>query len=225
MGRHRRVNNTMRKLIEGHARFRESYWLHHKNRFSALAREGQRPYAMVVACSDSRVTPEVIFDCVPGEIFVVRNVSNLVPPYAPDTGNHGTSAALEFAVTELDVKAIIVLGHSQCGGIRTLMEGPKASHGDFINSWMQIAKVARKAVHEASDLTMEFGELCYRCELASIQVSLANLLTFPWIRSRIANNALSISGLHFNVETGELEIMDSLEGDNGEFKIPHWLQS
>ncbi len=161
---------------------------------------------MVIACADSRVAPEVIFDCVPGEIFVVRNVSNLVPTYAPDTGNHGTSAALEFAVTALGVRNIVVLGHSQCGGIRALMQGPGGDHGDFIESWMAIAQPARTRVCDAPDAaSQDFATLCTRCEHESIRVSLANLLTFPWISSRVATGKLKLQGMHFNVQTGRLE--------------------
>ncbi|MDE8345886.1 MAG: carbonic anhydrase [Acidocella sp.] len=198
----------MKTLMDGYARFRKGYWRRHQRRFSALARDGQAPPAMVIACADSRVAPEMIFDCAPGEIFVVRNVSNLVPPYAPDTGNHGTSAALEFAVTALAVRSIVVLGHSQCGGIRALMRGPHGGHGDFIESWMAIARPARTLVCNAPDAAdADFETLCTRCEHASIRVSLANLMTFPWIASRVEAGTLSLSGAHFNVETGKVEVI------------------
>jgi carbonic anhydrase len=196
----------MKELLEGHVRFRTGYWRQHKQRFFDLAREGQSPATMVIACSDSRVSPELIFDVAPGEIFVVRNVSNLVPPYAPDTGNHGTSAALEFAVTALHVKNIVVLGHSQCGGIRALVTGPTGNHGDFIESWMAIARAARTRVCDAPEAAAEtFDTLCAQCERESIRVSLANLLTFPWIATRVQDGTLTINGLHFNVQTGKLE--------------------
>ncbi len=199
----------MKTLLKGYARFRKGYWRRHKRRFSVLARDGQSPPAMVIACADSRVAPEMIFDCAPGEIFVVRNVSNLVPPYAPDTGNHGTSAALEFAVTALAVRSIVVLGHSQCGGIRALMRGPEGGHGDFIESWMAIAKRARALVCDAPDAQgLDFDTLCARCEHESIRVSLANLMTFPWIAARVAAGTLSLSGAHFNVETGRVEMVE-----------------
>jgi carbonic anhydrase len=195
----------MKTLLEGHKRFRQGYWRRYQKRFNDLAQHGQSPPAMVIACSDSRVAPEVIFDCGPGEIFVVRNVSNLVPPYAPDTGNHGTSAALEFAVTALEVRTIVVLGHSLCGGIRALMAGPKGDHGDFIESWMAIAHTARARVCDSPEAPNDFGTLCAQCERESIRVSLANLLTFPWIKSRVEEGKLTLAGMHFNVETGKLE--------------------
>jgi carbonic anhydrase len=195
----------MKTLLAGHQRFLDGYWETHKQLFSTLARDGQSPPAMVIACADSRVAPEVIFDCAPGEIFVVRNVSNLVPPYAPDTGNHGTSAALEFAVTALNVRTIVILGHSQCGGIRALMSGPEGGHGDFIESWMSIAHPARKRVCDAQDAPSDFDTLCGQCELESIRVSLANLMTFPWIASRVRAQKLTLAGLRFNVQTGQLD--------------------
>jgi carbonic anhydrase len=198
----------MKTLLDGYERFRKGSWRRHQKRFSALARDGQSPSAMVIACADSRVAPEMIFDCAPGEIFVTRNVSALVPPYAPDTGNHGTSAALEFAVTSLNVRNIVVLGHSQCGGIRALMRGPEGDHGDFIESWMAIAHTARARVCDSPGADgQSFEALCHTCEHESIRVSLANLLTFPWIASRVAEGTLTLAGMHFNVETGKLEIL------------------
>ena len=161
-----------------------------------LARDGQSPPAMVIACADSRVAPEMIFDCAPGDIFVVRNVSNLVPPYEPDAGKHGTSAALEFAVTALNVRSIVVLGHSQCGGIRALMQGPNGNNGDFIASWMTIATKARTRVCDAPDAASQsFETLCYRCEQESIRASLDNLMTFPWVAERVAAGA-AYTGRH-----------------------------
>ncbi|HUW79602.1 MAG TPA: carbonic anhydrase [Acidocella sp.] len=198
----------MKALLDGYARFRKGYWRRHKKRFSTLARDGQSPPAMIIACADSRVAPEMIFDCAPGEIFVVRNVSALVPPYAPDTGNHGTSAALEFAVTALKVRSIVVLGHSQCGGIRALMHGPRGEHDDFIASWMAIAHKARQRVCDSPDAaTQNFDTLCYACELESIRVSLANLMTFPWVAARVTKGDLTLAGMHFNVQTGKLDMV------------------
>ncbi len=203
----------MISLFDGYDRFIRGYWQEHKDRYAELARDGQSPSSMVIACSDSRVSPELIFDAAPGEIFVVRNVSNLVPPYAPDTGNHGTSAALEFAVTVLNVSRIVVLGHSQCGGIRALVRGPTAGDGDFIASWMAIAKTARARVCDAPDAPAEpyapaaFDALCEQCARESIRVSLSNLLSFPWIRSRVDDGALTLAGLHFNVQSAALEVI------------------
>ena len=197
----------MKTLLEGHARFLKTYWPAHETLFSDLARNGQAPPAMVIACSDSRVPPEVIFDCAPGEIFVVRNVSNLVPPYEPDTAKHGTSAALEFAVTVLGVRSVVVLGHSQCGGIRALMRGPQAGNGDFIDGWMAIAGGARARVCDAPG-PADFDTRCAHCERESIKDSLRNLRGFPWIAARVAAGSLTLAGLHFDVRDGRLETVE-----------------
>jgi carbonic anhydrase len=194
----------MKTLLEGYDRFRSGYWREHEELYSSLARDGQAPPAMVIACADSRVAPEMIFDCAPGEIFVVRNVSALVPPYAPDDNKHGTSAALEFAVTSLEVRNIVVMGHSRCGGIRALVAGPGGAHGDFIESWMAIAKSARARVCDAPDAPSDFDAKCAACEREAIHVSLENLLTFPWIAQRVQDGSLTLTGLHFDVESGEL---------------------
>ncbi len=196
----------MKQLFAGYDRFRQGYLHRNRETFATLARDGQSPPAMVIACSDSRVAPELIFDCAPGEIFVVRNVSNLVPPYAPDTGNHGTSAALEFAVTGLNVKTIAVLGHTLCGGIRALMQGP--GDGDFIHSWMKIAEPARVKICDDPEISSDFNERCNACEKEAIRVSLRNLLSFPWIKSRVESGTLTLTGLHFNVETGSLDVIE-----------------
>jgi len=194
----------MRALLDGYDRFRTGYWREHEELYSSLARDGQSPSAMVIACADSRVAPEMIFDCAPGEIFVVRNVSALVPPYAPDDNKHGTSAALEFAVTSLQVRSIVVMGHSHCGGIRALVSGPGGAHGDFIESWMGIAKSARDRVCDAPDAPADFDAKCAACEREAIRVSLTNLLTFPWVAQRVQAGQLTLAGLHFDVETGSL---------------------
>lgn len=197
----------MKTLLEGYERFRDSYWQQHKELYSTLAREGQAPQTLLIACSDSRVAPEMIFDCAPGEIFVVRNVSALVPPYEPDGQKHATSAALEFAVKGLEVRSIIVLGHSGCGGIRALMKGPVDSSYDFIDSWMGIAKTARQRVCDAPEtVDTDFDTQCAACEHEVIRISLANLLTFPWIKERVMDGRLTLTGLHFNVETGNLQM-------------------
>lgn len=194
----------MKTLLEGYERFRAGYWREHEALYSALAQNGQAPPAMVIACADSRVAPETIFDCAPGDIFVVRNVSALVPPYAPDDNKHGTSAALEFAVTALNVRSIVVMGHSNCGGIRALVTGPGGSHGDFIESWMAIAKSARARICDAPDAPENFDARCAACEREAVRVSLANLLTFPWIAERVRHGSLTLAGMHFDVETGTL---------------------
>lgn len=197
----------MKTLLEGYERFRDGYWQQHKELYSTLAREGQSPSAMVIACADSRVAPEAIFDCAPGDIFVVRNVSALVPPYEPDNQKHSTSAAVEFAVNALNVRSIVVLGHSRCGGIRALMKGPTDGTHDFIDSWMEIAKTARHRVCDSPETAQaDFESQCAACEHEAIRISIANLLTFPWIKERVLDGRLTLTGLHFNVETGNLQM-------------------
>lgn len=193
--------DLMERLIEGYRRFRETYWQEHRDVFEALA-AGQNPRVMVIACCDSRVDPQLIFDAKPGEIFVVRNVANLVPPYSPNRDHHGTSAALEFAVKGLNVEHIVVLGHAQCGGVRALLTSDEGHEDDFIGSWMQIAHAARsRALSEAPD----DGETAQRiCEHETVRVSLRNLMTFPWIRQRVEADKLQLHGWYFAIETGDL---------------------
>ena len=134
----------MQELLAGYRRFRAETWARERDRFEALAESGQRPRTMVVACSDSRVDPQMVFSAAPGELFVVRNVANLVPPYAPDADYHGTSAALEFGVRVLGVRHLIVLGHALCGGVQALLEGMPPGTEDFVAPWMGIAREAAR---------------------------------------------------------------------------------
>jgi carbonic anhydrase len=191
----------MDRLIEGFRRFRRSYWAGHREKFEALATGGQSPRAMVIACADSRVDPQIIFQAEPGETFVVRNVAALIPPYAPDAEYHGTSAGLEFAVRGLKVEHVVVLGHSSCGGIGALLRG--ADNGnDFVVPWMQIAATAReRAMVEAGDAPERAQRLC---ELESIQLSLRNLMTFPWVRDGVGEGRLELHGCYFDIEHGDL---------------------
>jgi carbonic anhydrase len=197
--------DDMDQLLVGYERFRRGYWRHHRHEFVERAQQGQSPWAMVIACCDSRVPPEIIFDCAPGEIFVVRSIANLIPTYAPDMANHGTSAALEYAVKELNVRQIILLGHSLCGGIRALVQGSASKPADFIGIWMNIAakagQKARNALHEHGDL----DAACRLCEQESIRTSLNNFMTFPWIKSRIDEGMLNVHGFHFDMVSGDLE--------------------
>ena len=190
----------MERLIEGYRRFRETYWSQNKSVFEALA-AGQSPRAMVITCADSRVDPQLIFDAQPGEIFCVRNVANLVPPYAPDSDHHGTSAALEFAVRSLKFEHVIVLGHAQCGGIRALLQG--GEQGDFIGRWMEIAAPARERALAAAATTTETVQ--HLCEHESIRITIDNLMTFPWVAERVQAGQLQLHGWHFDFERGELD--------------------
>ncbi|HEY0421443.1 MAG TPA: carbonic anhydrase [Acetobacteraceae bacterium] len=193
----------MDQLIEGYRRFRAETWERERERFEELAEQGQRPRAMVIACSDSRVDPQMIFDARPGELFVVRNVANLVPPYAPDAAYHGTSAALEFGVRVLGVRDLVVLGHSLCGGVRALLEGVPAEAGDFVGPWISIARAARGRI-----LACEPAERQEACEHEVVRLSLANLMTFPWVREAVEAGRLRLHGLHFDTRTGGLAALD-----------------
>jgi carbonic anhydrase len=192
----------MERLINGFRRFHRTYYQDHREVFDALALNGQSPRAMVIACSDSRADPQLIFGSPPGEMFVVRNVANLVPPYAPDADHHGTSAALEFAVHALSVEHIIVMGHTHCGGVDALLKQPEIPGGDFISNWMSIAQPARERALAATQGRPEDAQRT--CEHETIKVSLANLKTFPWIRERVERGDLALHGWHFDLETGNL---------------------
>lgn len=189
----------MDELIKGYRDFRATQWPERRNKFRELAREGQSPRAMVIACCDSRVDPSMIFGAAPGELFVVRNVANLVPPYAPDGRFHATSAALEFAVCVLQVADIIVMGHAMCGGIRALLEGSPLPMDDFLGSWMSVAESAKRHVLEAAPEDPQAA-----CEQEAVKLSLDNLRTFPWIRQRIDAGHLHTHGATFDIRTGVL---------------------
>ena len=188
----------MDPLIEGYRRFRAETWPVERARYEALAHWGQSPETMVIACSDSRVDPQTVFGAVPGELFVVRNVAALVPPYEPDAGCHGTSAALEFGVKVLKVARLVVLGHGQCGGVKAMAYGPPPQAHDFIASWVEIGMPAVKAAGEAQE-----GRLG-RIEAEVVRLSLANLATFPWIGEAVAAGRLILQGYLFDVHTGVL---------------------
>lgn len=190
----------MKDLIAGYRRFRASRWPEQRRRFEALAERGQSPQTLILTCVDSRVDPSIIFDTEPGEVLEIRNVANLVPPYAPDSAYHGTSAALEFGVRVLEIPHIIVLGHESCGGVRALLEGAPPDAKEFVAPWMSMAAAARdRALRSAPP---ENRQQC--CEFEVIQLSLANLLTFPWIAERVAAGKLRLHGAWFEIRTGVL---------------------
>ncbi len=195
------------KLVAGYARFRENFKNGSHLLYKHLSEQGQRPTAIVIACSDSRVDPAIILDCDPGNLFMVRNVANLVPPYEDDYHYHGTSAALEFGVRHLKIPHIIVLGHSQCGGIRSLLEKNTVDPNGFIAKWMQLAKLSsHTAVSDKADLLIE--DQVERCEKESIVGSLENLMTFPWIQQKVEEKTLTLHGWHFNLFNGIMNYFD-----------------
>ena len=200
-------------LVDGYRRFRSNEWKIERERWAELA-EGQSPKVMVLACSDSRVEPAIIFDARPGEMFVVRNVAALAPPYETTPGNHGVSAALEFAVTQLEVEEVIVLGHGSCGGCAASLTGQfdGAPHGagHFIASWVSLLDEARNSVLAKHD-TID-REALTEMELRGVQVSLANLRTFPFVAEREKAGKLTLHGCHFSIADGKLYVLD--EADN-----------
>lgn len=201
------------RLIEGYQAFMSGRYPAEKNRYRQLAETGQEPHTMVIACCDSRSAPETVFDCGPGEMFVVRNVANLVPPYEPDDNLHATSAALEFAVQSLKIRQIVVMGHGRCGGIKAALD-PNAtplSPGDFIGHWVRLLKPAAQQIQDSQLLTS--GERQIALERISIRNSIANLRTFPCVKILEERGKLQIHGAWFDISTGELWVMDSKTGD------------
>ena len=191
-------------FIAGFERFQAKYFREERGLFSRLSK-GQHPRALVISCCDSRVDPVMLTGADPGDLFVVRNVANLVPPYRDDSESPGVRSAIEFAVKTLEVEHIIVLGHTSCGGIAALMAGEGISEQkyEFIGSWVRIARRAREKV--LRDLPQKSPELQARaCEQAAILVSLDNLLSFPWIHERIDQGKLAVHGWHFDIDKGEL---------------------
>ncbi len=186
-------------LIAGYHRFRTDHWPAAKAEYEALA-AGQTPHTLIVACSDSRADPALIFDAAPGQLFVVRNVANLVPPYEPDGKLHGVSAALEFGVKALNVRRIVVMGHAHCGGVAAMREGAPDSVQDFVAPW--IAQGTPVVRHVAE--TCEAGECEQASEEAVVRLSIRNLRTFPWIAEREKAGTLELTGLHFGIAEGIL---------------------
>lgn len=187
----------MERLLEGYRRFRTETWPAERARYEALAKWGQRPETLIVACSDSRVDPQTVFGAVPGEMFVIRNVAALVPAYQPDAGYHGTSAALEFGVRVLKVQRIVVLGHAQCGGVRAMVEGAPSEARDFVLPWVSMAMPALANLPRT-------GDILTQAEAAVVRLSLENLMTFPWIQDAVADGTLAVHGFRFDIHTGVL---------------------
>jgi carbonic anhydrase len=195
-------------LLDGYQRFRQGRYAAESERYEKLGAGTQRPKLMIIACCDSRAAPETIFDAGPGEIFVARNVANLVPAYAPDGKHHSTSAAIEFAVLSLGVKDIVVMGHGRCGGIRAVVEGGEPlSAGDFIGKWMSDVRDVAAGVRHDHGHT-DGDQLCTMVERASVEHSLANLRTFPWLRMREHKGEIGMHGAWFDIGLGELHTYD-----------------
>lgn len=199
--------------MSGFKLFREKFYQRETSVYSKLSTSGQGPKTLIIGCSDSRVDPAILTSASPGELFVVRNVANLVPPFETSGGRHGVSAAIEFAVVNLRVSNIIILGHRQCGGIRALFFPEETQPGGFVQQWMQIAETAKKRVIELEP-QRDSGTLWHRCELESIRTSVANLRSFPFVEEAVRERDLSLMGIYFDLEKGEL--LELNEG-SGEF--------
>ena len=196
-------------LLDGYRNFMHGRYADARDRYRQLAENGQSPHTLVIACSDSRAAPELIFDAGPGELFVIRNVANMVPPYEPDGHFHSTSAALEFAVQALKVSDIVVMGHGRCGGIRAALD-PNAeplSPGDFIGRWMSLVKPAAEQIQ--SNDVMTAAERQTALERVSIRNSIDNLRSFPNIKAQEEAGNLHLHGAWFDISTGELWVMDA----------------
>jgi carbonic anhydrase len=202
--------DEIQQLVSGFRRFQHKYFGEH-GLFEQL-KQRQQPRVLVIGCTDSRVTPELLTDCDPGELFVVRNIANLVPPFEPDSSRHGISSAIEYAVCDLQVRRIIVLGHSNCGGIAALVKGREArSETDFVGRWMSIAAPVRdRIISELHDRPLI--EQIHACELASIVASIENLKTFPFVAQRLAAGEIGLIGWYFDIGEGSLSGLDQRSG-------------
>lgn len=205
---------VLSSLLEGYHRFREAGWEPERERWAALT-EGQKPRVMIIACSDSRVDPTQIFDVGPGEVFIVRNVAALVPPFETAPGHHGVSAALEFAVQFLKVQEIVVLGHGMCGGVHAAltqsMKGTQLGDGGFVENWISLLDDAREMVAKAYGTQTREAERVM--ERAAVKVSLANLRTFPCVQTKEASGELKLRGAIFAISDGVLHLLDETSGE------------
>jgi len=200
-------------LIEGYRRYTDERLPEERRRLAQLARLGQAPRAMVIGCCDSRAAPETVFSTGPGELFVVRNVANIVPPYAPDNAHHSTSAAIEFAVCNLLVPDVVVLGHSLCGGIAGYLKGRELDEirGEFIGPWIDLLSGSR-AEAEQADPEMAREDMQRAVEEIAVRRSLKNLMTFPFVRERVEAGEVALHGAHFGIATGALRVLDQETG-------------
>ncbi len=205
--------STIDKLTQGYTDFRNGFYHENQELLQRLGSKGQSPKVTIISCCDSRVDPAVLTSSMPGDLFVIRNVANLVPPYEEDTSSyHGTSSALQFAVCHLEVEHIIVLGHANCGGIRSLFapDGGTAEDSGFIGAWMRIADKARKQILEDPSLATQ-EERISACEQRSIQISLDNLRSFPWIADRISQGKIELHGWFYDLVAGKLSQLDETD--------------
>ncbi len=209
------MKKEIAKLMRGFKEFQKNVYNTKGSVYEELSK-GQNPKTLVIGCSDSRVDPAHLSSTDPGELFVVRNVANLVPPFEEPVGSlHGVSAAIEFAVVNLKVEYLFILGHRQCGGIKALLFPDETQAGGFVQQWMSIAESAKQRTLETLN-TDDATELCRHCEKEGIKVSIENLKTFPFVVKALEEGTLKILGLYFDLETGELW---SLDHEASEFQL------
>lgn len=207
MAQARPIKKEILRMVAGFRRFRGRFFKEESSVYDRLASSGQSPKTLMIACSDSRVDPAILFSISPGEMFVVRNVANLVPPFESSIGFHGVSSAIEFAVVNLKVENIIVLGHRQCGGIRALFQPENVQDGGFVSQWMKIADDAKQECLDKSP-GADVDTLCRECEKTSIVTSLKNLRTFPFVEQAIETRDMQLLGVYFDLEQGQLSYYD-----------------
>jgi carbonic anhydrase len=194
----------MKRLLDGYLAFKAQRWPAERALYEELAQRGQSPDFLVIACSDSRADPATIFSASPGELFVVRNVAGIVPPFETDSGHRGTSAALAFAVLQLQVAEIVVLGHAQCGGVAAALDGKLAERIPFLSAWIELLEPALEHsahIHDAAERHVAMERDCVR-------LSLDNLMTFPFVAERVAAGKLALGGARFGIADGRLEVLD-----------------
>lgn len=211
------MENFPHRLLEGYTNFMDGRYAMEQERYHELATEGQAPETLIIGCCDSRATPETIFDCGPGEVFVLRNVANLVPPFENDDAQHGTSAGIEFAVLGLKVKNIVVMGHGRCGGIHAALNPATTDlpPGNFIGKWLTLLDPVKEQFGDNKLMTDRERETAF--ERISIRNSISNLRTFPYIADMERKNEINLYGAWFDIKTGELWVMDN---ETGEFERP-----
>jgi carbonic anhydrase len=203
------IANFPPRLMTGYNAFRDHRLPGDRERYRVLAETGQRAQIMVVGCCDSRAAPETIFDAAPGELFVIRNVANLVPPHDPDGQYHGTSAAIEFAVMSLRVRHIVIMGHGRCGGVEAFLSG-RAGAGDFIGKWISLLQPAAEFV--ADDPSATAGKM-RALEFAAVRLGIENLKSFPYVRDLAEIGEVQLHGAWFDISTGELLVLDQESGE------------
>ncbi|MBU6406348.1 MAG: carbonic anhydrase [Alphaproteobacteria bacterium] len=196
----------MQRLLSGYRRFRAERWPKERALYRALA-AGQTPRLLVIACSDSRVDPATIFAAEPGELFIIRNVANVVPPFVNDGGLHAASAAIEFAVKKLKVRTILVMGHAACGGVSAALSEDRDADSPFLAAWIDLIAPAKARCAACSD-----GDLQTALERENVKLSLERLLTFPFVAEAASDGRLALEGARFGIQDGKLEIYDAIEG-------------